>query len=397
LVTPREQKARMALSVIRSVEPVHRLLTAQDFEDFEQELVDQYLLAGVGAGIGDKHIGVERAVLFEFIQFMGRPIWTAQPTDADGFLADQRRRGRARLTVQQKAATLARLFEFLIARYQVEITAATGVAVTQPIDEYNRPARADYGVRRIPPADEEVEQLFAAWREWLPHARKFLPAARDYLAASLWRRVGLRIRETYMLDIRDWRRDLGEYGKLHVRHGKGSRGRGAKSRLVPAIDSTADLLDWWLVEVRHQFGDDYTHPDAPLFPSERRDPHTGFCRRVGDQTLRDGLEHAVQRSLPGWSGRLTPHTLRHYCASSLYTRGMDLKAIQELLGHEWLSTTTRYIHVHQNHIEHAWATANARVAARLGQAGGTTDALELEDGRRRTGHLEVERDAPAVG
>ena len=60
-------------------------------------------------------------------------------------------------------------------------------------------------------------------------------------------------------------------------------------------------------------------------------------------------------------------SLRHFCASSLYARGMDLKAIQELLGHEWLSTTTRYIHVHDDHIEHAWAAANERVAARLGQ------------------------------
>jgi site-specific recombinase XerD len=44
---------------------------------------------------------------------------------------------------------------------------------------------------------------------------------------------------------------------------------------------------------------------------------------------------------------------------------MDLKAIQELLGHEWLTTTTRYIHVHDNHVETAWATANERVTARL--------------------------------
>jgi site-specific recombinase XerD len=59
--------------------------------------------------------------------------------------------------------------------------------------------------------------------------------------------------------------------------------------------------------------------------------------------------------------------LRHFCASSLYARGMDLKAIQELLGHEWLSTTTRYIHVHAHHIEDAWVDSNRRVAARLGE------------------------------
>ena len=94
---------------------------------------------------------------------------------------------------------------------------------------------------------------------------------------------------------------------------------------------------------------------------------TGLVPAGGDKALRDGLASAVGRWLPAWAGRLTPHVLRHYCASSLYARGMDLKAIQELLGHSWLSTTTRYIHVHAEHIEHAWAAANDRMAARLGE------------------------------
>lgn len=216
-----------------------------------------------------------------------------------------------------------------------------------------------------------MERLFAMWRQWLPQARKFLPAARDYLAASLWRRVGLRITETCMLDIRDWRRDLGEYGCLDVRFGKGSRGRGAKTRLVPAINSVGELLDWWMVEVRHQFGSDYTNPDAPLLPAERKpDPLTGCCPRAGVQTLRDGLAAAVNRGLADWQGRLTPHMLRHFCASSLYAQGLDVKAIQELLGHSWLSTTTRYIHVPTEHVTQAWKTSNQRTAARLGQLGG---------------------------
>ncbi|WP_030107343.1 tyrosine-type recombinase/integrase, partial [Actinoalloteichus caeruleus] len=71
--------------------------------------------------------------------------------------------------------------------------------------------------------------------------------------------------------------------------------------------------------------------------------------------------------LPAWASRLTPHGLRHFCASSLYARGMDLKAIQEILGHEWLSTTTRYIHVHANHVDQAWEAANQRVASRFGE------------------------------
>lgn len=361
----------MALAVVRSLGAPRRLDTLEEQQDFEQELVDQYLLASVGAGIGDSSVNQDRAVIFEFLRFMGRPIWTAQPDDADRFLVHQRKTlGRARLTVQHKAWSIGHLFDFLISRYQGDVQALTGCVLVQPIDEHNRPAKADYGAIRVPPSDDEVEALFDEWRDSLAHTRKFLIAARDYLAASLWRRAGLRIQETRMLDIRDWRRDLGSHGKVHVRFGKGSRGRGPKTRLVPAINKVAELLDWWLVDVRHQFGDDWTDPDAPLLPSERGDSHTGGCKRVADQSLRDGLAAATERWLPDWVGRLTPHTLRHYCASSLYARGMDLKAIQEILGHEWLSTTTRYIHVHSGHIELAWAAANERTAARLLGEGG---------------------------
>jgi site-specific recombinase XerD len=361
----------MALAVVRSIDFARRPRTPAELEDFEQDLIDQYLLSAVGAGTCDSTITQDRATIFEFLQFLGRPVWTTQPDDVDRFLAHQRRQlHRARLTVHHKAYSLAKFFDFLITRYQGDIHAITGHVLGQPVDEFNRPAKADYGSARVPPTDEEIEALFEAWRDWLPSARKFLPAARDYLAASLWRRVGLRIQETYMLDIRDWRRDLGEHGKLHVRFGKGSRGRGPKSRLVPAINDVDALLDWWLTDVRHQFGDDYLNPDAPLLPTERHDPVTGWTGRVGDQSLRDGLATAVGRWLPQWQGgRLTPHTLRHYCASSLYGRGMDLKAIQELLGHEWLSTTTLYVHVHANHIENAWAAANARTEARLNHTG----------------------------
>ena len=357
----------MGLAVVRSLDAPRRLSSQTEAEDFEQELVDQYLLAAVGAGSVDSTVASDRSVLFEFIRFLGRPVWTARPSDADRFLAAARRSGLARLTVQHKAWALAHFFNFLVVRYQGDIRRLTDVVVEQVIDEFNRPAQADYGSARVPPSADEVETLFAAWRLWLPQARKFLPAARDYLAASLWRRIGLRINETCMLDIRDWRRDLGEYGCVDVRFGKGSRGRGVKTRLVPAINSARELLDWWMVEVRHQFGPDYTNPDAPLLPAERRpDPLTGCCPRAGKQTLRDGLATAVQRGLPSWNGRLTPHVLRHFCESSLYANGLDVKAIQEVLGHSWLSTTTRYIHVPVEHVTQAWNASNARTAARLG-------------------------------
>jgi site-specific recombinase XerD len=360
----------MALAVVRSLGSPSRLATPQDAEDFEQELVDQYALAMAAGGISDGHVARHRAVLFEFIGFLGRPLWTTQAGDADRYLAWLRReRGQAANTVFAKGMALRQLFDFLVVRYQGDIHALTGHVISQPIDEFNRPTKAQlqYGSPRVPPSQAEVELLFAGWRQALPEARKFLPAARDYLAASLWRRAGLRISETVGLDIHDWRADLGELGKLHVRFGKGSYGRGPKARLVPAINQVDQLLAWWLTDVRHQFGDDWADPDAPLLPSERRDRLTGRCTRVGAEAMRQGLARAVERWLPAWQGRLTPHGLRHYCASSLYARGVDLKAVQELLGHSWLSTTTRYIHVHDDHIEQAWADANQRVAARLGQ------------------------------
>lgn len=357
----------MALAVVRSLGSTRGLATEADVDEFEQELIDQFALAMAGAGMTDGHVAGDRRAVFEFVRFLARRVWTARPEDVDRYLVHLRKdRLQAAKTVQGKAWALAQFFEFLIVRYQGDIHVLTGYVLVQPVDEFNRPAKADYATARVPPSDAEVDTLFRASREALPEARKFLPAARDYLAASLWRRGGLRIRETVMLDIRDWRPDMGELGKLHVRFGKGSYGRGPKTRLVPGINQIDALLTWWLTDVRHQFGDDYTDPDAPLLPSERRDRLTGACTRVGDDALRSGLTVAVNAWLPAWSGRLTPHGLRHFCASSLYLGGLDLKAIQELLGHTWLATTSGYIHVHDEHIEHAWAAANQRVATRLG-------------------------------
>ena len=84
-----------------------------------------------------------------------------------------------------------------------------------------------------------------------------------------------------MLDIRDWRPYLGQIGKLHVRFGKGSRGRGIKPRLIPAINGAAELIDWWLAEVRPQFVEDWSNPDASMLPSERIDHEFGRAVRVG--------------------------------------------------------------------------------------------------------------------
>ena len=58
---------------------------------------------------------------------------------------------------------------------------------------------------RVPPAEAQIELLFAGWREELATRRKFVPAARNYAAARLEADVGLRVNEIRMLDLDDVR------------------------------------------------------------------------------------------------------------------------------------------------------------------------------------------------
>ena len=178
------------------------------------------------------------------------------------------------------------------------------------------------------------------------------------------RLTGLRVNEVRMLDLDDVRWELGRFGKLNVRHGKGSRRRGPKPRLVPLINGGDRNLRWFIGDVWGQFGDDHDRPGAPLFPSERK-TRDGSSSRATDDVFRRSLAEAAGRHLPAWAGRLTPHVLRHFCASRLYLAGMSLFAIQELLGHSWTGTTARSARdVHATHVEDAWVAGQQRAADR---------------------------------
>ncbi|MFJ7199739.1 MULTISPECIES: tyrosine-type recombinase/integrase [unclassified Streptomyces] len=53
--------------------------------------------------------------------------------------------------------------------------------------------------------------------------------------------------------------------------------------------------------------------------------------------------------MPRQIGQLKPHVLRHFAPSDLYRNGMDVVAIQEILGHEWLNTTVIYVNLRELH------------------------------------------------
>jgi site-specific recombinase XerD len=237
--------------------------------------------------------------------------------------------------------------------------------VACPIDEINRPRGTKDARLRIPPRAEELAGFFAGWAKDLASCRKFAPAARNYTAAKLMADVGLRVNEARQLDLADVKWELGPFGKLHIRHGKGARGSGPRERMVPLINHADRTLRWFIQDVWGQFDDDHTRYGAPLLPSERKHAD-GSCGRVGYDALRAGLAAAAAEHLPAWAGRLTPHVLRHYCASQLYLGGVDLISIQEALGHAWIATTMRYVHVHHSRIEEAWIAGQRRAATRLG-------------------------------
>ena len=315
-----------------------------------------------------------------------------QPTDADGYFGKVLRDAKPS-TRTGRAAALTVFFEFLELRHKVELYNLTGGVVECPLDEMNRPRSSVEPLLRVPPDRCEIEQLFAGWRQELVTCRKFGPAARNYAAARLAADVGLRVNETRILDLDDVRWELGRFGKLNVRFGKGSRRRGPKPRLVPLINGADRTLRWFVEDVWGHFDLDHTRIGVPLFPSERKNTD-GSGSRATDDVFRRSLAEAAEHYLPSWAGKLTPHVLRHFCASQLYLGGMSLFAIQELLGHGWTGTTARYVHVQASHVEEGGCAGSS---GRPSAGRDLRHEVEPAAGRRQPRHLEGQRDAAPTG
>lgn len=355
--------ARLSLSVVQDIRIRSDPASAEELDALEVDLFAGYVLARASAGVADSSIRSEIGSLEQVRRWFGHPLWELDTSDADAYFG-KALRTTASATRQRKAFAVITYFRFLDLRHKADIYQLTGHVVECPLDELNTPRGGRDMVLRIPPTDGELDTLFVGWRNELESCRKFATAARNYAACRLMEKVGLRINELRMLDFDDVRWELGRFGKLHVRHGKGARRSGPRERVVPLINGADALLRWYIEDVWGLFDDDHTRPGAALFSSERRYPG-GTSARMGDGSVRGGLAEVVSRHLPTWQGKVTPHVLRHYCASQMYLSGMDLMAIQELLGHEWLVTTMRYVHAHREFIEDSWIAGQQRAATRL--------------------------------
>ncbi len=353
----------MALAAVADLRERRPAETAEEIAAFETDVLAGFVLARASAGLADGTISADVTHLEQLRVWFGRPLWEMQSADADAYFG-RVMRDAAKGTRLARAQALSTFFLFLELRHPAAVHRLMGRAVECPLDELNRPRGQQPAALRIPPSEAEIDRLFAGWREDLATCRKFAPTARNYTAARLMSEVGLRVNEVRKLDLHDIKWELGRFGKLHVRHGKGARGSGPRERVVPLINGAGRTLRWFVEEVWGHFDDDHVRPGAPLFPSERRNAD-GSSRRIGDDALRAGLAQAAERHLPGWAETLTPHVLRHYCASQLYRGGLDLISIQEVLGHAWIATTMRYVHVHRTHVEDSWAAGLERAGQRL--------------------------------
>jgi len=166
---------------------------------------------------------------------------------------------------------------------------------------------------------------------------------RDDAMLELMYASGARISEVSALDVRDV-----DFGQKQVR----LFGKGSKERIVPLYDAALYAVHRYIGVARGELlaarkGAD----DGALFLSTRGN-------RMSADSMRKTFErHAVQA---GVSGKVTPHTMRHTFATELLSGGADLKSVQELLGHESLSTTQIYTHLSIDRLKDAARQAHPR-------------------------------------
>jgi integrase/recombinase XerC len=175
-----------------------------------------------------------------------------------------------------------------------------------------------------------------------------LPPAHDFLSArlacllELLYAAGLRVSELTGLDLQDL---LPEERTLRV------LGKGRKERLVPYHERAAAALDVYL-EHRRAFLAAHSLAATPaLFLNQRGG-------RLTPTSVRTFLAQALDRA--ALAARVSPHALRHSFATHLLNHGMDLRAIQELLGHASLSTTQRYTHLDLEQLARTYEAAHPR-------------------------------------
>jgi integrase/recombinase XerC len=163
--------------------------------------------------------------------------------------------------------------------------------------------------------------------------------ARDAAVMALLYGSGLRISEALGLKRREV--PLPGAGDVLVVTGKGN-----KTRMVPVLQNVLALVQAYVAVCPHPLP-----PEGPIFVGARGGPLNARIIQLTMERLRGAL---------GLPDSATPHALRHSFATHLLSRGGDLRAIQELLGHASLSTTQIYTGIDSERLLEVYRTAHPR-------------------------------------
>ncbi len=271
----------------------------------------------VGAFLGflQSHLGGEATL---------SDLGALEPRDLRAYLA-HRRQGEQALSdrsISRALAAIRGFFRYLERRHGLTNARLSLVRGPRLKRSLPRPVSESAARSLIQEAEADAPQ------EWT--------GARDAALVTLLYAAGLRISEALALTGAD--RPLPEALRVH--------GKGGKERLVPMLPAARDAVERYAALCPYALTG-----DAPLFRAARGGP---FSARMAQAVLAD------LRGRLGLPSSATPHALRHAFATHLLAHGADLRAIQELLGHESLSTTQGYTSVEAQKILQAHRRAHPR-------------------------------------
>ena len=258
-----------------------------------------------------------RTDLAQFAEYVGPQSWREiDHVLIRGYLSSLYERGLSKTSVARALAALRSLYKWLAQEGEVEQNPASLVATP----------RLPKKLPRVPTIEEVNTVLDAA----MPECSAF--TERDQAILELLYGCGIRNSELIGINVDDirWSNEL-----VLV------RGKGRKERFVPFGDSAKAAVQAYLPARQRVLGETKRTPERALLINLRGSRLT--TRSVG----RIVKQIAVARGL---SPDVHPHTLRHAFGTHMLEEGADLRAIQEMLGHERLSTTQRYTQLTVKHV-----------------------------------------------
>ena len=197
--------------------------------------------------------------------------------------------------------------------------------------------------KRLPKAIDvtQVEQLLSA-----PDDTDLL-GARDRAILETLYSTGIRVSELVSIN----RGDIDEAGQAMI-----VRGKGRKERIVPLGSHALAALSHYIKMLNHdpRGAHSAAEGEAPLFINK----HGG---RLSTRSVRRKVSKYLAKA--GLDPDISPHTLRHSFATHLLDNGADLRSVQELLGHQSLSTTQVYTHLTAQRMHDAYDDAHPRAEA----------------------------------